>query len=255
MSFVTVKLKANLGNQMFQIATTIAHALRHGVEYKIPHQSTSSVLPDMPFKHLANWTPGDGLGLNFVQEHFGYQELPYWPKMRLEGYFQSEKYFKDYRKEVLAAFKFPSGTARDVVGIHVRRGDYLSLPHKHPVVTSDYLNKAIEYFTTKGYLQFRFFSDDIAWCHEFAEKYSNTDVLFSFSVGQSPMADLYDLSQAEHQIISNSTFSWWSAWANENPNKIVVTPHEDNWFGPFYKHLNTSDLIPEKWVRIKFQNH
>lgn len=246
MSFVTCKLWAQAGNQMFMIAATIAHALKHGVDYKIPREGHSPELPMMPFPWLPAWTPADGLGAPYVEEQdqFGiYHEMPYWPKMRLHGYFQSEKYFSNYRQEILEAFRIPWHGLNGVIGVHVRRGDYLQHPTKHPVVTKDYITQAFQQFP--GGYQYKFFSDDIQWCKE-------TFPGHSYSEGRPALEDMSFMSCCEHQIISNSTFSWWAAWLNQNPHKQIITPSHKNWFGPGNSALSTKDLIPESWIQIQY---
>lgn len=254
MSFVTCKLYAQCGNMMFQISATIAHALKHGVEYKIPAQGHSPELPSMPFPHLPIWTPADGLGAPYVeqQEQFGlHHEMPYWPKMRLQGYFQNEKYFKDYRKEILEAFLIPY-EAMDDVSIHVRRTDYLLHPTKHPVVTMEYIEKAIETITDKtGLTQFKVFSDDIQWCIEsFKERFGNPAMdHFTFvDRNPDPLANLALMSSCSHQIIANSTYSWWAGYLNRNPNKVIVCPKV--WFGPGNSALSSSEICPPSWIRV-----
>lgn len=252
MSFVTVKLHAQLGNQMFMIANCIAHALKHGVEYKIPRQGHSPELPEMPFTHLPEWTPADGLGAPYVEEEFGvYHEIPYWPKMRMGGYFQSEKYFKEYRKEILDAFRIPY-IFTDGVSLHVRRTDYLNHPTKHPVVNHDYFTQALKIFTEKGYNTFTVFSDDIQWAKDYFTP-TFPDLKFNY-IDRNPdgRVNMGLMSGYAHNIIANSTYSWWAAWLNQNPDKIIITPSEDNWFGEGNKHLKVTDVIPLEWIRLKF---
>lgn len=241
MSFVTVKLWAQTGNMMFMIAATIAHALKHSVEYKIPSEGHSPELRVMPFPHLPEWKTTDGLGAPYVEspDQFGrYHEMPYWPKMRLHGYFQNELYFKDYRKEILEAFQIPWSPMQNVVGVHVRRGDYLQHPTKHPVVTKDYLLDACLHFVGYRYL---FFSDDIQWCKEAFPGHE-------YSEGKSALEDMSLMSSCEHQVIANSTFSWWAAWLNQNPDKVVIRPKI--WFGPGNSGLDSSQICPSSWIPV-----
>jgi hypothetical protein len=251
MSFVTCKCFAQTGNVMFQIAMTIAHALKHGVEYKIPRQGHSPELPTIPFAHLPQWNPSDGLGAPYVeqQEHFGlYHDVPYWPKMRLHGYWQNEKYFKNYRKEIIEAFQLHWKYHEGIVGIHIRRGDYLNNPHKFLSPNHAYLSESIKYFIDRQEVKaFAIFSDDIAWCKEYFS-YNHPKHQFIFNEGYSALEDMSMLSGCEHQIISASTFSWWAAWLNQNPNKIVVCP--EHWFGPGNSHLNSSEICPREWIRV-----
>lgn len=255
MSFVTCKLWAQAFNQAFMISCTIATALKYGVEYKIPRGGHSPELPVMPWPHLPSWEPSDGLGLPYQEtpEQFGvYYEIPYWPKMRLEGYFQSYKYIDPYKEEILKAFGFKWEPLDNTIGIHVRRGDYLLHPTRHPVVTHEYLSQAIKIFTDKRYANFVVCSDDIQWCKNY---FDNTypDLCFVYSEGRTAIGDMELLSGCEHLIISNSTLSWWSGYVNRNPNKIIVTPSEFNWFGPDNKkRLKLTDVIPLEWTRITY---
>lgn len=253
MSFVTCKLWAQTGNQMFMIAATIAHALKHGVEYKIPSEGHSPELRTMPFPHLPVWSPADGLGAPYVesQEQFGlYHEMPYWPKMRLHGYFQNEKYFCDYRQEILAAFKIPYEPVSEC-SIHIRRTDYLKHPTKHPVVTMEYIDQAIDHILlTTTCSRFKVFSDDIEWCIDaFKERFGSFGVEhFTFMERGDTLADLSKMSSCSHHIIANSTYSWWGAWLCQNGRKVVVCPKE--WFGPGNAQLNSSQICPPQWIRV-----
>jgi hypothetical protein len=178
-----------------------------------------------------------------------------------DGFWQSEKYFATIRKNLLAEL-IPAVPLSDelahiaqnirtcaAVSIHVRRGDYVSDPTTtayHGVCSKEWYEKAAEYM--KAYvpnLQFFVFSDDFEW----AKDNLSFDAPTTF-VKPSPNGlechDLYAMSLCKHNVIANSSFSWWGAWLNQNPNKIVVAPRK--WFvaGP----QNTDDLIPDTWSRI-----
>ena len=178
-----------------------------------------------------------------------------------DGFWQSEKYFSPIRKTLINDFvpTIPlSGelahTVQNIqscsaVSIHVRRGDYVSDPTTtayHGVCSKEWYEKAAQYM--KVYvpnLQFFVFSDDFEW----AKDNLSFDAPTTF-VQPSPDGlechDLYAMSLCKHNVIANSSFSWWGAWLNQNPNKIVVAPRK--WFvaGP----QTTNDLIPESWIRI-----
>jgi hypothetical protein len=251
MSFVTCKLIAQTGNQLFISAATIATALRNGVEYKIPRQTSSRKEWPCYIQHLPEYK-GERI-LNHWEEmpDFSFKPIVYKPNLMLSGYFQSEEYFKDYREDILKAFNFPY-EYKDRVAIHVRRGDYLNHPTKHPVVNLNYIAQAIHKMNARGNTKFLVFSDGMDWCREHINSIVFKDSQFEYSEGRTTIEDLTFMSHCKHQIIANSTFSWWAAWLNQNPEKIVISPSKDNWFGHGNAKLKTDSIIPETWEQIKY---
>ncbi len=185
----------------------------------------------------------------------------------LSGFFQSEQYFKPYapviRKDL--ALSPPQDDARDqhirafaagpaTVALHVRRGDYLSDPSsvaKHGVLENTYFEAGLQYIRSKlGVpLCVGVFSEDVAWVK--ANIAFPEDTTVEFIPPGPPGHDYRDLlliSAFQHQIISNSTFSWWGAWLNANPDKIVVAPQQ--WYGRPDLQDQTRDLIPDLWIRL-----
>lgn len=225
---------------MFQIACCIAHALRNGVPYKIPIKTSDPRIWPAYFNHFPRLLPSDKISLHYKEPEFTYSPIPFTDNMCLHGFYQSEFYFKDFRGEIIKAFRIPYKPNPGVVSIHVRRGDYLQFADKHPPVTEEYLCKAIAKFP--GW-KFLVFSDDMKWCRE---HFLGSE--FSFAEKNSPLKDLELMANCEHQIVANSSFSWWGAWLNQNPDKIVIAPKV--WFGPGNNHLNTKDLIPKPWIQI-----
>lgn len=178
----------------------------------------------------------------------------------LEGYWQTEKYIKDMEdifhkeftlneafdiedKEITKKIK-----ATNAVSLHVRRGDYInnaSTNKFHGVCSLEYYAKAILCVSEK--IQdplFFIFSDDIAWVKQnlkidFPVTYVSDGILRDYE-------ELILMSYCKHNIIANSSFSWWGAWLNENSQKIVVAPMK--WFAS--NELDTSDIIPSDWLRI-----
>lgn len=171
----------------------------------------------------------------------------------IEGYYQSYKYFDDVRQDVLNEFKFKPQIAkeaedvlkpisnREVVSIHIRRQDYVGSTTLG-LVGLEYFSQALEKFTDNDY-NFLIVSDDIKWCKETFELEENV----FFSDGHSHYVDLCILSKCQHNIICNSTFSWYGAWANQNPNKRIIAPSQ--WFRPGVD-FNTKDLYPPEWIVI-----
>ena len=178
----------------------------------------------------------------------------------LKGYFQSEKYFLPEKNTIHHDFRFKSTLIshlfelasqlrnQDSVSIHVRRGDFSTNPeiaHYHGTLQKDYYNSAIETIRSKiTNPVFYFFSDDINWVNE------NLSVKNAMSISghltKNHFQDLYLMTQCRHNIIANSSFSWWGAWLNNNPDKIVIAPKK--WFNNGPK--DTQDIIPNSWQKI-----
>lgn len=101
-------------------------------------------------------------------------------------------------------------------------------------------------------LDFLVFSDDIEWCKRNIPSEKVNPINIRFKEQGEALLDLKEMAECEHNIIANSTYSWWGAWLNNNPNKVVVTPDEENWFGVDNKHLDVSTLLPKEWIRVKY---
>jgi hypothetical protein len=89
-----------------------------------------------------------------------------------------------------------------------------------------------------------FFSDDIQWVKQNLALNKHKELVSSHS--RSAIEDFYLMTQCRHNIIANSSFSWWTAWLNDNPGKIVIAP--EKWFTD--KKIKTKDLIPQGWIRV-----
>jgi hypothetical protein len=179
----------------------------------------------------------------------------------LVGYFQSEKYFKDIESEIRKDFKVitplsPKTAAMkklmdtcDAVSLHVRRADYVTNDHTnsvHGTCDGNYYNKAVDYIKSKETTPVFFvFSDDIAWAKENIVTGAKTHFV-DFNDADTNYQDLYLMSNCKHNIIANSSFSWWGAWLNGNKNKIVIAP--SRWFNN--SPYDESDVVPENWIRI-----
>lgn len=177
----------------------------------------------------------------------------------LVGYWQSEKYFSDIEGIIRKELNFkhsPIGKIRSIlrkvrssesVAIHFRRTDYIDNKkffYYHGVCSLDYYQKAISLIAERlKSPEFFIFSDDLPWVKR---NLKIEHPAFFVDLNDKDYEDLRLMSSCRHQIIANSTFSWWGAWLNENKHKIVVCPK--NWFRN--KSINTEDLIPYTWIRI-----
>lgn len=177
----------------------------------------------------------------------------------LSGDWQSEKYFEDIKDIIKKDFTLKnkiSETTNDFIGkiehtasisIHIRRGDYVKNSKTnsfHGTCPITYYEQAIKIIEEKiSNPEFFIFSDDIDWVK------ANLKIKYPITyVSGNNIPDYEELilmSHCKHNIIANSTFSWWGAWLNSNPNKIVIAP--EKWFN---SDTDTRDLIPEGWIKI-----
>lgn len=247
-------LGGGLGNMMFMTAaaTGLSKKYNHkqyfydnhyGILHGTPMSYKDTVFRNIP---LLEHDLSEVVPVGEQSFHYTPVEVPN-ENIMVNGYFQSPKYFEHCKEEVCEMFSCPENLktkllqkydVSNTVAIHVRRGNYLSLSQNHYNLSINYYKNAIDYFD--GY-KFFIFSDDIEWCKEnfIGDK-------FTFIEGQGEVEDLYLMSLCTHNVIANSTFGWWGAFLNKNPNKVVVYP--DKWFGPGLKSWKTHDLFPDKWI-------
>ena len=170
----------------------------------------------------------------------------------LNGYWQSEKYFSPIADIIYKDFSFPEPSQKNKslaeemsmntsVSIHVRRGDYLG---QYPLLTEEYYIPAMSYFTDKfNDVHFYVFSNDIPWCREHlnAERITFVD----WNTGLDSPFDMWLMTQCKHNIIANSTFSWWGAWLSRHEGKAVIAPK--TW--DFHVNKNPDIYCPE-WILL-----
>lgn len=286
---VTTKLYGRLGNQLFQLAAAIAYSLRNSEYFVFPRQTLNpSVFPYYweKFVNRQNTIPENEVYQGTIKvwepSDLSYREIKHNPKINvvLDGYFQSEKYFKDQSEKtidylsviltrevknlnrLLDAINFLRRLEKPKIAIHIRRGDYLQLADKHPFVGEQYLIDAITKTIEKyGESYCVIFSDDMQWCQSFLEKEVNhrlNPILgklhfmseISLLDDQEPSAidSLLLMVECDHFIISNSSYGWWGAYLGQNPNKQVIAPAK--WYGPGNAHINTNDLLPPTWIKL-----
>jgi hypothetical protein len=255
-----------LGNQMFQYAALKGIARNIGADITIPYYTDAvndgigNMLRTELFDSFdLNVNVGlldSGQATTLHERHFHYDEEFFYrcpDNVSLQGYFQTEKYFRNIKSEIRDDFTFKEeiltpckelvSQLDNPLALHVRRTDYISNSANHPPCPLSYYEKALKHFDDR---QVIVFSDDPAWCKE-QELFSNDR--FMVSENDDNRVDLCLMSLCSDFIIANSTYSWWGAWLSTNKNKKVIAPVQ--WFGTGYtKDHDTSDLIPDGWTRI-----
>ena len=279
---ITCNLMGGLGNQLFQIFATISYAIKSRNDFKflnaeqlgggsttLRYTFWNTLLYRLkPF--LIDDIP---LNIHVIRERgFTYNELPVYEMVGKDslifGYFQSYKYFYENYDTIYKLLSI-SGTKaklldkicydefyfKDTISMHFRIGDYKKIQHVHPLMTKDYYDRCLEFITSKkpdtNFIVMYFCEDcdieDVTMIIKYLEeKFVN----FKFIRGDNKLADweqMLLMSCCHHNIIANSSFSWWSAYLNEWSDKMVCYPSV--WFGPSAPH-NTSDLCPPDWNKI-----
>lgn len=251
-TFSRLGTHGRLGNQLFEVAATLAVAAKSG---------DVAVFPPWAYAHCfrhpvrtEHLPPGSCTV--WEQPTFHYSPLPAHPNLDLFGYFQSERFFAEVADQVRYHFQPSEAVERELddrfgdldaercVAVHVRRGDYVGADGHFPLVPLHYYFQAAHLFGSDW--RYLLVSDDLAWCR--------SHLLPLLPRGRACLAPeapdylhLFLLARCAHQIIANSTFSWWGAWLNSNPHKVVVAPRP--WFGPALP-CDTTDLIPPSWLTL-----
>jgi hypothetical protein len=203
------------------------------------------------------------------QRFLGESKFSDWHKVRersrqgayLHGYWQSERYFVDHLDSLRADFKFRENLQganlriaiaireRPAISVHIRRGDYVSNPKAHAVhgtCSPEYYFKAIEIMLQRCPKARLFgFSDDPSWVSQALLPRYPEMVLVDHNNGVNSYIDMQLMSMCCHHIIANSSFSWWGAWLNARPGRMVIAPAF--WFAD---GRDTEDLIPDTWDKI-----
>jgi len=206
----------------------------------------------MKQKNLICNEQDDGIDLKDISKH---------QNCYLRGYWQSAKYFQKYEDDLGKEFSFKSELkgknkilsrlimAVNPVSVHIRRGDYVTNKKTklfHGICDVDYYRKAMQLLKKKiPNPFFIFFSDDPHWVKLNLSCKDNCFYV-DWNNGKKSYLDMQLMSMCNHNIIANSSFSWWGAWLNDNPRKIIITPRQ--WFRD--ASSNSSGLIPQQWLKI-----
>lgn len=296
---IIVNIIGGLGNQMFQYAFGYAMAQRMQTELKLDiHKLDTRIVIEgytlreygLGLYHITNKVASfDEVVMLMYQEetllqkiarklarkqraysascypecssHFDENILHLHGNFYFIGYWQNEKYFREYSQDIRNIFTLKKSIQQTTeqykqliincnsVGVHIRRGDYVTNPHTNSVHgTCDlaYYRNAVALIQEKSAdPHFFIFSDDLEWVKanfDFIEQKTFVEL----DEAAPDHEEMYLMSQCQHNIIANSSFSWWGAWLNQNPQKIVIAPKK--WFRD--QTRNTKDIIPETWIRL-----
>ena len=177
------------------------------------------------------------------------------------GYFQSEQYFLNIRNTLLDEFRIKEELPKYIkkienkiketpsCSLHIRRGDFKNETNIniHGVCDLAYYYTAIDYLNNKfDNLQYFIFSDDIIWVKENLK--INNAIYIDYVNNKIPHYDMYLMSLCNHNIIANSSYSWWGAWLNRNTEKIVIAPKK--WFSDYKRNEQSKDIYCEGWLQL-----
>lgn len=294
MKYITIHLMGGLGNQLFQIFTTIAYAIKHNLrvifEYSTELRSgiTRPTYWNSFLKNIENLTtknpeyssviPYLNRFVTIKESGFHYTPIPALANinyLKLFGYFQSYKYFKEEFEQISKMILLQE--QKDMVkgkytnlfnttyniSMHFRYGDYRAKEDCHPCLRINYYIESINkiLFLLKGKkdnLQILYFCEktETQFVNKMIEQLKVTFPFILFTKADDNIADyeqLLIMSLCNANIIANSSFSLWGAFFNTMDNNIVCYPHL--WFGPKLGSYNTKDMYHEKWHKIEFVNN
>jgi len=255
-------------NQMFQYASLKGIAKNIGADICIPNHTQvvddgignklrTELFDSFDLNvHIGLLNNGHAPVVNERFFHFDEELFSMCPDhVSLQGYFQTEKYFKHIEQEIREDFTFKDeilkpckemiSSVEEPIALHIRRTDYITNSDNHFNLPLEYYDAALKHFDSNRNVIV--FSDDPAWCQE-QDLFS--DDRFMISENTDNRVDLCLMTLCNDFIIANSSFSWWGAWLSQNKNKKVIAPVQ--WFGKtgYTKDHDTKDLIPNDWIRI-----
>lgn len=258
--YVIGTLEGQAGNIFFQIATASALAWDNGAEAYFPQLAIIPSLYHHYFSRCKITPPSDEISYHQGCPTPYYAPLSYRDNMKTSGFFQSWKYFDHHRDRLISLF---SPIKRDAayiekqygtllknsntVGIQLRY--YMKEAPSFAQFGRDYFEKAMKFFPDTSV--FIVSSNNIAFAKDQIPTEGRTVI---FLEKESDYIDFHLLTRCNHNIISNSTFGWWIAYLNQNPDKIIICPAQ--WFGPThwggddYSDIYP-DIYPESWIQVK----
>ncbi len=225
----SIKIQGGLGNQLFQWAHGVFLANRGAqVYYDVSFYEKKNGSETIPHRNFC---------LDKILQNIIYRKNCNEIK-EIKGYWQKENKIELLRDNIISKVKpCPIKTKKDSCSIHIRRGDYLRLNQIYHNLNKDYFMNSLEKINPSGIIYI--FSDDIHWCKD------NLNIKNAiFSENKTEIEDFQLMRSCNHNIICNSTFSWWAAWLNNNHNKKIIQPKL--WF----KKQSQGNLLNPNWIAI-----
>ena len=282
---VSCYLMGGLGNQLFQIFTTIAYGIRSKRKTVFPYSETlttgavRNTYWNNFLSSLKIMTSSDERLSRLIQYHecaHHYSEIPMLQnkEFALFGYFQSPKYFESERDTIFSLMRlsesrkkvvdeFPEYFPRNIclISMHFRLGDYKTLSQNHPIMPYSYYDNSLMHvlmYSKNNYpINVLYFceKDDndtvLATIQQLSNKYEGCHFI-KVDDSIEDWKQLLLMSNCHHHIIANSSFSWWGAYFNTSLDKIVCYP--SLWFGPALSDKIVVDMFPNDWARISLEN-
>lgn len=281
---IYTQLKGGLGNQLFEIFAVISYSLENKIPFRISsfkqegqYSLAGGYRPtywDNFLSSIKKFTYNEPVHYPVYNEpEFSYNPIPVMDKnkdFQINGYFQSEKYFKNQYNNILKLLKinYNRDKIKDLyfknnnfttISLHFRLGDYLTPWNQknHPIQTIDFyidsIQKILDNITSKENIKVFYFCEkldtEVAFKNIKILQNKFPDITFEkFDNVETDWEELLAMSCCNHNIVSNSTFSWWAAYFNDYKEKIIC--YTSKWFGTNLKHHNLKDLFPDTWIKI-----
>ena len=294
MKYITCELMGGLGNQLFQIFAVIAYAMKHKWVFVFEYKEKITGFTPVRLTHWNNFLKPlkrfttDSIDNKMISTYlpqfpiyrergYKYQEIAInhnFMFLKLNGYFQSYKYFHHYFHKISELIELNQqidkvyNDNKDLllddynISMHFRVGDYKHMQHHHPVMPYKYYYNCLKYILSivkeeKKKVIYFCEKDDLDFVNETINKLKIHFENLEFIRADDNIEDWQQMllmSCCNSNIIANSSFSWWSAYFNRNPTKIVCYPEQ--WFGKAAgnDHSDISDLIPDGWKKINIRD-
>ena len=289
MNTVSCYLMGGLGNQLFQIFATLAYGMQNKRRIIFPYSKTSpgSVLRYTfwetflkPLSIFTTLNTKSGVTNNQIfkyprlSEHgHNFQSIPNVPQesILLYGYYQSYRYFHEHYSTIVSLMRvdkqkedllktyneiYFKDTQNKICSMHFRIGDYKAIQDCHPIMPYEYYDQALQELMNTNIISrvLYFYQEcDTGDVHEIVNSLQMKFKHLEFIGINHDIEDWQQMllmSACDHNIIANSTFSWWGAYMNTNPNKMVLYPSV--WFGPKLSDKKVDDLCPPEWIKINY---
>ena len=262
---IICNIVGGMGNQLFQIFAAISYALTYSQPFGFfSNTGSRSTYWDTCLRNLVTYINLKPVPcIVFTENMISVKRPPLYSNICMTGYYQSEKFFKEHYEAICGiigieeernsiAYKYSRDYSK-YVSMHFRLGDYLQLPDYYIILDFEYYRKSLEEILSRDseiytVLYFCEESEEI----EIIQQLSNAFPSILFERETKTDVDweqLFIMSLCKHNIIANSTFSWWAAYFNKNPSKIVCAP--ERWYASKLEHISIDELVPNEWIRIK----